>query len=58
MNDYMLYHEFKTFNGDILFEEVPDIHIDVEHSERPFYETKADYLALFRTLTKEAGVTC
>ena len=58
MNDYMLYHEFKTFNGDILFEEVPDIHIDVEHSERPFAQTKADYLALFRTLTKEAGVTC
>ena len=53
IDDCMLYHEFHTFNGDILFEEVPDIHVEIEHSERPFLETKAEYLALYHQLREE-----
>lgn len=51
IDDCMLYHEFQTFNGDILFEKAPAIHVEIEHSERPFLETKAEYLALYHELT-------
>ena len=50
IDDCMLYHEFRTFNGDILLEEAPEIHVEIEHSERPFLETKAEYLALYDVL--------
>lgn len=52
IDDCMLYHEFKTFNGDILFEKAPEIHIAIVDSERPFLETKAEYLALYEKLRK------
>lgn len=50
VDDCMLYHEFQTFNGDILLEKAPDIHIAIVESERPFEETKAAYLALYEEL--------
>lgn len=53
IDDCMLYHEFRTFNGDCLFDEVPSIHIKIADSERTFAETKTEYLELYHKLYKE-----
>lgn len=58
IDDCMLYHEFITFNGDILFDEAPEIHIYIENSEQTFAQTKAEYLALYDELSKEADKSC
>ena len=53
VDDCMLYHEFRTFNGDCLFDEAPSIHIEIQYSERNFAETKAEYLEIYRKLHAE-----
>lgn len=58
IDDCMLYHEFRTFNGDCLFDEAPPIHIKIEDSERTFAETKTDYLVLYHELCKEVEKSC
>ena len=55
IDDGMLYHEFLLFNGDRLCDEPPEIHVEIAHSEREFPKTKAEYLALFEKLMREAG---
>jgi len=55
MDDCMLYHEFLNYNGDMLYEVPPEIHIEIVGSERKFAETEAEYLALFERLMREAG---
>lgn len=55
IDDCMLYHEFLLYNGDVLFEEPPEIHIEIAHTEKPFAETKAEFLAAFKKLMGEAG---
>lgn len=50
IDDCMLYHEFRTFNGDILLEKAPDIHIAIAGGEVPLAETKAAYLARYHAL--------
>ena len=57
IDDCMLYHEFLLFNGDRLRDEPPEIHIEIAGSEREFIETRAEYLALFEMLMREAGYT-
>ena len=54
----MLYHEFLLFNGDRLYDDPPEKHIDIEHSEREFSQTKAEFLGMFEKLMTEAGYTC
>ena len=58
IDNCMLYHEFLIFNGDKLYDEPPEVHIDIEHSEREFRQTKAEYLGLFEKLMTEAGYKC
>ena len=58
IDDCMLYHEFVAFNGDILYDEPPALHIDILHSERDFAATEAEFLSLFENLMKEAGYVC
>ncbi len=58
IDDCMLYHEFLAFNGDVLYETPPSLHIDILHSERNFTETREEFLALFDHLMKEAGYGC
>ena len=58
IDDCMLYHEFLLFNGDRLYDRPPEIHINIEHSEREFGQTKAEYLGLFEKLMTEAGYSC
>ncbi len=53
VDDCMLYHEFRIFNGECLFDEAPYIHIEIEHSERKFAETKAEYLEIYQKLCAE-----
>ena len=58
IDDCMLYHEFLIFNGDKLFDEPPEIHIEIAHSEKEFSQTKDEFLALFEKLMKEADYLC
>ena len=54
----MLYHEFLLFNGDKLYDDAPEVHIEIAHSERDFRQTKAEFLELFEKLMTEAGYQC
>lgn len=58
VDDCMLYHEFRIFNGDCLFDKIPPIHLEIEHSERSFAETKAEYLELYLILYKDVNELC
>ena len=58
IDNCMLYHEFLLFNGDRLYDDPPEKHIDIEHSEREFSQTKAEFLGMFEKLMTEAGYTC
>ncbi|MBQ1413064.1 MAG: hypothetical protein IIY93_07740 [Clostridia bacterium] len=53
IDDAMLCHEFRIFNGDVLITPPPVIHIHIEHSECPFTETKAEFLELYHALREE-----
>ena len=48
IDNCMLYHEFLLFNGDRLYDEPPEVHIEIEHSEREFSQTKAEFLKNLR----------
>ena len=58
IDDCMLYHEFLLFNGDKLYDDAPEVHIEIAHSERDFRQTKAEFLELFEKLMTEAGYQC
>lgn len=55
IDDAMLYHEFLKYNGEILLEYEPTIHIDLASTVKPINETKAEFLSKFRELSAAVG---
>lgn len=53
IDDCMLYHEFRLYNGESLLAEAPAVHVEVEGSERPPGQTREEYLACYRALREE-----
>ncbi len=61
IDDCMLYHEFRIFNGDLLSDRVPALHAetDIGRSEAEFSQTKAEFLEMYQRLTaEEKDKTC
>lgn len=58
IDNCMLYHEFLIYNGDILYEEAPPIHIAIAGSERGFAVTEGEYLEIFERLMAGEGYPC
>lgn len=55
IDDAMLYHEFLRYNGEILLEYEPEIHIDLDSTVRSIDETEEEFLSVFSELTKAVG---
>lgn len=49
----MLYHEFKTFHGDILYDKEPEILYKIQDKFIDFKETENKFLDLYHKLSKE-----
>ena len=50
VDDSLLYHEFLTFNGEALFDEAPEINIDVKSGIKDIPETEREFLSTFERL--------
>lgn len=53
IDDSMLYHEFKRYNGEILLDEEPEINIEIDASVNTIEKTKAEFLKLFHELSSK-----
>ena len=52
IDDAMLYHEFLKYNGEILLEYEPELHIDIDSGVKSVDETKAEFLEKFAELSR------
>lgn len=50
IDDSLLYHEFKLYNGDSLFEKEPELRITLPTEEIPHTEVKNQFISLYNAL--------
>ena len=51
----MLWYDLEHLLGEIQYGEIPELHIDLDYTVRPFEEVEEEYLSLFE---KYSGTFC